>query len=242
MQLSEIVEQFGTPSPDIVSQLDKGNGTSLDYVGHADITKLLIAVDPTWTWEPAAWIDGRPAIHIHEAVQTFRNGEQKKSRIATMWGYMSVLGKSLPCVGSAPADKEDYEKELVGDLIRNGAMRFGICVNLWSKTSTTPVARPNTQPFKEYQPAPRQNAPAPTGSGLSIKGTQHGALPDWLAPAAAEQGITQVYDNRDSLSTNPKRPWFKCTSSGVGLWPPKGTPAPVITSDEPQWDTEEEPF
>ena len=46
---------------------------------------------------------------------------------------MTLLGKSMICVGSARADKADYEKELIGDLLRNGSMRYGIALNLWSK-------------------------------------------------------------------------------------------------------------
>jgi hypothetical protein len=53
--------------------------------------------------------------------------------MATMWGKLTLLGKSMICVGSARADKADYEKELIGDLLRNGSMRFGIALNLWSK-------------------------------------------------------------------------------------------------------------
>lgn len=93
----------------------------LDYVGHATLTKMLIAVDPHWTWEPLEIRDGRPAIYV-------ANGQ------AEMWGRLTVLGKTLIGVGTAPADKSDVSKELIGDFLRNAAMRFGFCVNLWSKT------------------------------------------------------------------------------------------------------------
>ena len=46
---------------------------------------------------------------------------------------MTLLGKPMICVGSARADKPEYEKELIGDLLRNGSMRYGIALNLWSK-------------------------------------------------------------------------------------------------------------
>ena len=233
MELSEIVSQYGTPDPSIVRQKPSNYGAS-DYVNHAEVTKMLIEIDPMWSWEPVSWIEGRPAIHINEVSRTFNNGEVKKSRVATMWGFMTVLGKQLPCVGSAPADKEEYEKELIGDLIRNGAQRFGICINLWTKTDN---ASPSYQrPTQQYE---KRESPASFG-GVRIRGTQHGDLPDWLASAAAEQGITEVYDNRDTLAENPKRPWFKCTSSKVGLWPPKGTPAPAPVAD--QFPDDEEPF
>ena len=73
------------------------------------------------------------------------------------------------------------------------------------------------------EPAP---APAP---GLTVRGTQHGPLPGWLASAAKKAGVTEVYDNRDGLAENPKRPWFKgakgqplsAKGEPFAFWPPK---------------------
>jgi len=36
-------------------------------------------------------------------------------------------------VGSVRADKQDLDKELIGDFLRNASMRFGIALSLWSK-------------------------------------------------------------------------------------------------------------
>lgn len=54
-------------------------------------------------------------------------------------------------------------------------------------------------------------------------GGQHGPLPSWFIKAAAEKGITKVFDNRDRLSSNPKLPWFKSTKEQgeVAFWPPR---------------------
>ena len=117
--LLEVLKNYGVPDPQIVGKLPKG-GTSLDFVGHADITKILISVDPLWRWVPIAWNEGRPAIHVE-------NG------MATMWGELTLLGHSRLGVGSVRADKPDLDKELVSDFLRNGAMRFGICLSLWTK-------------------------------------------------------------------------------------------------------------
>ena len=69
---------------------------------------------------------------------------------------------------------------------------------------------------------------APSGGALEVAGTQHGDLPDWLFSAAKKAGCTRVWDNRDRLADNPKRPWFKAaddTLSARGepmaFWPPK---------------------
>jgi len=119
VMLKAVLEQYATPDPKIVGTIPR-NGINLAYVSHAEITRILIEIDPMWNWQPVAWVDGRPA--IHEA-----NG------VSTMWATLTLLGKSLVGVGSVRADKPDLDKELVGDFLRNAAMRFGICLSLWSK-------------------------------------------------------------------------------------------------------------
>ena len=112
-----------------------------------------------------------------------------------------------------------------------------------SKVSRHPVSNPTPSPYKgENIKALFPDAQEVTGD-VTVKGTQHGELPSWLYGECASRGITMVYDNRDGLAANPKRPWFKCVDTGTGMWAPKGTPLPVILPPiEEQWDTEEEPF
>lgn len=80
-------------------------------------------------------------------------------------------------------------------------------------------------PFTEADMTyPKGNAPQAAQGGIRIKGTQHGPLPEWLFAAAAEAGITEVYDNRDGLAENASRPWFKATTGGrdaKAFWPPR---------------------
>lgn len=127
--LRGILDRYGVPDPSLVSKLNKrykdknGNWRDmyLDYVGHAEITRILIEVDPDWNWEPVAWTEnGRPAASIV-------NGN------AVMWARLTVLGKTILGVGTAPSEKADLDKELIGDFLRNAAMRFGIALSLWSK-------------------------------------------------------------------------------------------------------------
>lgn len=120
MKLEDILTKYAVPDPSIVGKLPRG-GTSLDFVGHAEITRILIDIDVNWNWQPVSIVNGRPA--TNEA-----NG------IATMWGYLTINGKTMMGVGSARADKPDLDKELVGDFLRNASMRFGICLSLWSKS------------------------------------------------------------------------------------------------------------
>lgn len=146
MKLEEILGAYGVPDPKIVGKLPKG-GTSLDFVGHADITRILLEIDPTWRWVPIAWDNGRPSIHVE-------NG------IATMWGELTVLGQARLGVGSVRADKQELDKELVGDFLRNAAMRFGICLSLWTKQEWDDNAKPVSAPApKAVKAEPAGDAP-----------------------------------------------------------------------------------
>ena len=146
--LADVLTQYAVPDPKIVGKLPKG-GIQLDFVGHADITRILIEIDPLWSYEPCGWDNGRPAIHVE-------NG------MATMWAYLIVHGKKMLGVGSVRADKQELDKELVGDFLRNAAMRFGISLALWTKNEwedlgghapapqkSTTIRKPATKPVAD---------------------------------------------------------------------------------------------
>jgi hypothetical protein len=146
MKLEEIIGKYGVPDPKIVGKLPKG-GMQLDFVGHADVTKMLIEIDPEWTWEPTAFdANGLPAYRVE-------NG------MAHMAGWLTILGVRRLGVGSVMHNKPDLLKELISDFIRNAAMRFGVCLALWTKqewedvshTPSTPVAKP--APVAKVEPA-----------------------------------------------------------------------------------------
>jgi uncharacterized protein YukE len=120
------------PDPQTVSQIEK-NGVGLDYVGHAEITKILIEIDPEWSWQPVAWENGRPATHTQLGKITKRDGTVLEFPTVSMWGYLTLLGVTRVAVGSVEAHKADLDKELVSDFLRNAAMRFGIALALWTK-------------------------------------------------------------------------------------------------------------
>lgn len=120
MKLEEVLSKYGVPDPKIVGKLPRG-GIQLDFVGHADVTKMLIEIDSEWTWEPVAFDnDGLPAYRVE-------NG------MAHMAGWMTIHGVRRLGIGSVQASKPDLLKELVSDFIRNAAMRFGVCLALWTK-------------------------------------------------------------------------------------------------------------
>lgn len=65
--------------------------------------------------------------------------------------------------------------------------------------------------------------PKSSGSSGSIQivGKQHGELPDWLIKACKRDGVVKVYDNRDGLEANAKRPHFKAVEAEKAYWPPR---------------------
>jgi hypothetical protein len=94
----------------------------LDYVGHAALTDRLLSVDPRWTWEPMAYSgDGLPSFDSSGG----------------MWIKLTVLGITRIGYGNAKlntyADVGSREKEVIGDALRNAAMRFGCALELWHK-------------------------------------------------------------------------------------------------------------
>lgn len=193
MELGDILKKYAVPDPGIVSKLPKG-GIQLDFVGHADITRILIEIDPLWTWEPCGWLLGRPDIHIE-------NG------IATMWARLTLLGKTMIGLGSCRADKGDYEKELIGDFLRNASMRFGICLSLWTKSewedlggTQKPAGAPQTS--KTTQSATSSSGDSPSDAQLRmIRALGHSdAMP--TTKAAASTLITAL-KNKATSSDEP---------------------------------------
>jgi hypothetical protein len=124
----------------------------IDYVGHADLTARLLDVDPLWNWKPLALTpEGLPLVSV-------------VSGTASMWIELTVCGMTRLGVGTAPANKEDVLKELVGDALRNSAMRFGAALDLWSKTerSDTTTAHEAPEPVRTARRTPPVKPPEPT--------------------------------------------------------------------------------
>lgn len=125
----------------------------LDYVGHAAATARLLDADDAWTWEPFAVDEqGLPRI--------IRRGDCWE-----LWIKLTIDGTTRPGVGTVPVevDRQDVElpadqdtaKELIGDAIRNAAMRFGVALDLWRKHAPAEAAPVPTGP-----PCPHCGAPA----------------------------------------------------------------------------------
>ena len=127
----------------------------LPYVGHAGVTDRLNSVDLGWAWEPVNMgPNGLPLIVD-----------------GGLWIRLTVLGVTRLGYGDAPAKRGDVTKELIGDAIRNAAMRFGVGTYLWSKSEAAQVlaaggdpdaGQASQEPARKAQQGARAQA-APTG-------------------------------------------------------------------------------
>lgn len=116
----------------------------LDYVGHAALTDRLLDADPSWFWEPLAIENGLPVLD--------HNGG--------MWIRLTVCNTTRLGYGHAGEKSGgDAIKEVIGDALRNAAMRFGAALDLWHKgdlhiadetteTPETPVRPPKPESAK----------------------------------------------------------------------------------------------
>lgn len=103
----------------------------LDYVGHAALTHRLLDADPAWGWEPLA-VDAQ--------------GLPMFDKLGGLWIKLTVC--NVTRLGYGQADQKPYaeigarEKEVIGDALRNAAMRFGAALDLWSKADLHPDDEP----------------------------------------------------------------------------------------------------
>lgn len=116
----------------------------IDYVGHADVTARLLAVDPLWTWEPA---------HVDP-----NTGGPLADRNGDLWIRLTVLGVTRYGVGDGK-----NAKEKIGDALRNAAMRFGVALDLWAKGDREWAAaeKSGTDQHPDTQPPREGTAPEP---------------------------------------------------------------------------------
>lgn len=91
----------------------------LDYVGHAALTDRLLDCDPLWNWE---------------AIATDEAGCPKLDANCGMWIRLTVCDVTRMGYGHAEGKRGgDAIKEVIGDALRNAAMRFGAALDLWHK-------------------------------------------------------------------------------------------------------------
>ena len=153
----------------------------LDYVGHADVTYRLLEADSQWSWEPLAWDpDGLPLI-----------------KDGCLWIKLTVAGVTRIGVGDAGANGRrksagDTAKEMIGDAIRNAAMRFGVALQLWSKIDRTAEQDDSTDAHAVREPTPARKAPGEPETSVRPSDIQ----PDTSAPPdldPAKRAVLEAY-------------------------------------------------
>lgn len=156
-----------------------GQHMHLDYVGHAETTAQLLEADLAWNWEPLAFgPDGLPAFDADGG----------------LWIKLTVCGVTRLGYGTADnangfKARGDIRKEIIGDALRNAAMRFGFALNLWAKTDI-------------HERAP-QEEPAP---GTHVQ-RSNGATPEkdpWASgdPQASSPGAQPAGAPAEALKAN----------------------------------------
>ncbi|RJQ68105.1 hypothetical protein D5S17_32910 [Pseudonocardiaceae bacterium YIM PH 21723] len=144
----------------------------LPYVGHAFVTERLLQVDPSWTWEPLAinTATGLPAI------------DDKGG----LWIKLTVCGVTR--LGYGHADGKgggNAVKQAIGNAIRNGAMRFGVALDLWKGRPEVIDAPATARPAKA-NPKPSDAEAAGLRRTIAAAGHQRGYTPEQLAEQFAQ--------------------------------------------------------
>jgi hypothetical protein len=127
----------------------------LDYVGHGAVTDRLLDVDPEWTWEPLAT--------DHAGMPTMVYDD--KSQPIALWIKLTICGVTRLGVGTCPGGQFEAEKVLIGDALRNAAMRFGVALDLWIKGQAEDSEQ---QSASDTRSGPNRARPEPTVSAKDM--------------------------------------------------------------------------
>lgn len=151
----------------------------LDYVGHAAVTDRLNTVlgPGNWGWEP---------LSVDEY------GMPRMDSQGNLWIKLLVRepGTSEWMYRIGYGDGSNSIKELIGDALRNAAMRFGVALDLWSKdelesTLSDPSVR-NTRPT-ERGPYEKPSKPAAGSTAPKLASQTEKAA---VAEALRSQGVS----------------------------------------------------
>lgn len=221
-----------------------GKHTHLEYVGHAETTSKLLEADFAWSWEPLAFGD---------------DGLPRFDADGGLWIKLTVCGVSRLGYGTAEASsfkaKGDIRKEIIGDAIRNAAMRFGWALNLWAKTDIherTPQEHEAAQaghasPDRKNGPSKGQlgalntlisrkrgNLPRPRRLAVVVEmvGRDLTSSAD-LTPAEAHQLIKRLEAESDHVPEQPTAPEAPEVPPVSEAEQPQADPAPSAASSDP---------
>lgn len=213
----------------------------LDYVGHAAVTDRLLSVDPLWWWEPYAEdpLTKLPLLDYDAS-----------NRPVGMWIKLHVAGRSIIGYGTA-APKPDAVKEIIGDAIRNAAMRLGVALSLWTKGELESLSdSPDAELQREAAPRPPERDQA-TGQPVITKGQREALIArfdaieddterkhakrDWLAAMRLEDPRKLTQDRlKEATDWIIERVGQYLVENAAGEEPDGGdTPTSVQQEDDP---------
>jgi len=168
----------------------------LDYVGHAALTDRLLDCDESWNWEPVAFDErGAPAMDA--------NGG--------MWIRLTVCGQTRLGYGHADGKKGgDAIKEVIGDALRNAAMRFGAALDLWHKGDLHAIddSDPATDdtPPADTPTAPTQADVNTATKALADAGTLDALRTAWSGIPKEVQHVPAVIKAKDARKAELDQP------------------------------------
>lgn len=177
----------------------------LDYVGHAEITDRLLTVDPLWSWEPVAWTEaGTPMI----------------DQQGGMWIRLTVCGVTRLGYGDAVGKNMSTSavKEIIGDALRNAAMRFGVGLDLWAKSDLHVAPPAKGEVLAERLRVAWNKLPELLQVRIDITEQGQGG---YLAPGAEGRTLGQLVDGRIAELTPRNAP------------PPASTPVATPVAGQP---------
>lgn len=162
----------------------------LSYVGHAALTDRLLDADPAWNWEPMAFNpDGSPAF----------------DQVGGLWIKLTVCGQTRLGYGHAEGKRGgDAIKEVIGDALRNAAMRFGAALDLWHKGDLHADESEEAAPEQRQTRRRKPEQAGPTQEANAMPAAEFARLQHMLAAAGiAPAVICSEYKVKDIGKLNP---------------------------------------
>ena len=152
--------------------------TDLAYVGHADVNERLDLVDPEWSWRPLNFsvpeeLMGKAVVESPEMfMRVLEAHAPKYDNEGGLWIIMAIHNDDGVPVqrigyGDAPGKRGSSAiKEIIGDAIRNAAMRYGVARYLWSRSeiALATAGRPAEKKTQQRRTQPAKQTPPPAKS------------------------------------------------------------------------------
>lgn len=170
---------------DICGGMHHKNAVHLDYVGHAALTDRLLDTDITWSWEPVA---------------ADEHGLPLFDRVGGLWIKLTVGGVTRLGYGTADGKSGgDAVKEIIGDALRNAAMRFGAALDLWHKGDLHADEPEDVRPERDG-PEPRSKLDGPHTSKTALKKAVHDMIGAVKKTATAEEIDNILRDGKATIA------------------------------------------